>query len=872
MRISKLIFLGLMVTLLTPAVWAARAGRIRGQVVDPSGGAIKGATVMVTNTTTGATVARATSGADGKYEVIGLPVLEYLVTVVKPGFEAYSNEVTVKPGETTVVNAKLLLKSMVQTVEVHATAPGATAVPTQSDVFKSDQTLRVLTRKQIDAVGPVAGAGQIMGQAPGANVVSYGNTGGTKSTVMLNGVNQGWGGYGGYNYPGSLGVTLDGMPIVDAGSGLWPSASLPQTGMFQNVNVIYGPGDPVNRWYTNVGGSFNFVPMEPTAKMHMDGTVSYGRFNQKNVELNLSTGDIHGWSTVVSGGMGKGDSFRQAADGFKNPYKDGAIFAKTSKSFTSGAFSFGGYYARSGGYRAQIIPTADVPTLTVDGIGANALDYSQPTSGFYSTLPYASYNKYDVNELGLVYAKETFLLDSTTVAENDTWYTHEFRFHERNNDAYIVGTQLQEWNDPHHNTIGDRFMISKMYPWNKVTMGGYFLHDLYNTRNNFYNTADGGSGPLQIANIGGKIRSTYFNQDNFAVYLQDDITPISRVHITPGVRFVRFSTSAYSGTLQDFSFAPGVILSTHCVLTGASTSGNTKDQASACGSHAARTGIEPSINASVVPFNWLTIYGGYARTDRSPSLGGGGGMFQSLDPRSNYILATADYYQAGFKVHKTQLASMRNVLFGAAYYHLSYANEQLGVELGNGNYINTSGSSHYQGVNAYFDVNPTTGLHLYTNLTGEGATYDQFYSGSESFQGLPVSYVPAETLNTGGYYDFQRNERTIVEPKVWLQFVGSQHIFDNCGLANGACTTALPSSLTEPSYETVNLSVTVPYKFLSFEVNMLNLFDKQYNIFEYVSSGGYFADPNGGPSPTGGYVFAYPGAPFTVYASVGFHF
>lgn len=200
---------------------AARAlppSSIHGQVVDPSGGAITGASVMVTNTTTGATVARGITKSNGNFEIQGLPALPYLVTIVKSGFAAHSEEVTLEPGESSVLNARLLVSSMVQTVEVHATAPGATAVSTQQDVFNSHETLRVLTRKQMDSSGPLAGAGQIIAQAPGANVVSYGNTGGTKSTIVLNGINHGWGGYGGYNYPGSLGVTLDGIPIVDAAS------------------------------------------------------------------------------------------------------------------------------------------------------------------------------------------------------------------------------------------------------------------------------------------------------------------------------------------------------------------------------------------------------------------------------------------------------------------------------------------------------------------------------------------------------------------------------------------------------------------------------------------------------------------------------
>jgi iron complex outermembrane recepter protein len=152
----------------------------------------------------------------------------------------------------------------------------------------------------------------------------------------------------------------------------------------------------------------------------------------------------------------------------------------------------------------------------------------------------------------------------------------------------------------------------------------------------------------------------------------------------------------------------------------------------------------------------------------------------------------------------------------------------LSVELGNGNVINTSGGVE--------------------------------------FAGLPVPYVPAETWNTGAYYTVAPHEHTLIEPRFWCQFIGPQHFFDNCGLVNGACTTSQPSQQTMPSYETVNLSVTVPYKFLSFEVNMLNLLNRQYDIYQYISAGGYYG------TPTAGYTFAYPGAPFTVYGSVHFAF
>lgn len=857
--------------------WAAPpSGSIHGQVLDASGRAVAGASVTATNTTSGV-VTGTTTGSQGQFQLNGLAAGRYLLAVTKIGFTTFTKQAVVQSGRQATVQAQLAIQAAVQSVQVQASAvPGATLQPSPEDVLKSNQTTRVIGRKEMDAAGPLAGAPQIISMAPGANVTGYGNTGQTKATIAINGINQGWGGYGGYTYPGSLGVTLDGIPIVDAASGLWPSASLPQTGMFQNTNVTYGPGDPADRYYTSMGGAIEFTPVQPRSKAHIDGALSYGSYNQKNLELNMFTGLYHGWSTVVSGGLGDGNDFRTGPDGFANPSRDGAAYGKTTKSFQTGIFSVGGYYARAGGYRSQIIPTTAVPGLTVDGLNApGSAIYSQPTSGFYSTLPYDSYNKYDINELAMVYAKETFLLSSTTGVQNQTWFSHELRYHKRLDDVYIAPAQEREYNNPSHNTVGDELTVSEDLPFGKISEGGYFLHDIYNSRNNFYNPALGGDGPGQIVNMGGKIRSSYFTQDNYAGFVQDDFHPLQWLQITPGVRFDRYGTNYYSGTLQDFNFAPGVLatLTSHCVLTGASftppgvpANEITVDQGSDCGAKEARTAVEPSINAAAYPLQWLTFYGGYVKTYRSPSLGGGGGIFQSLNPNTNYILASGAYYQGGFKVHVAQFAHVKNVQFGAAYYHLRYANEQLSIELGNGNVINTAGSSNYHGVNAYFDIDPVTDLHLFTNLNGEGANYTQFYSGGVSFGGLPVPYVPTAIWNTGAYYTVQRHDKTIIEPQFWYQFVGSQHIFDNCGLVNGACTTARPSNQTMPSYESANLSLTVPFKFLDFSVNMLNLFAQRYNIYEYISAGGYYG------TSTAGYTFAYPAAPFTAYATIGFHF
>ncbi|HUN42916.1 MAG TPA: TonB-dependent receptor [Acetobacteraceae bacterium] len=741
--------------------------------------------------------------------------------------------------------------------------PGTTTQPTQQQVFTSPQTVRVLNRQQMDAAGPVAGAAQILSYTPGANVTGYGNTGATKYTIMLNGLQQGWGGYGGYTDNGLLGVTFDGVPVVDPLSGLWQSPTIPQTFMIQNTNVTYGPGDPVNRWYTNIGGSVEFTPLQPTAKPGGDLQMTYGSFNQKNLAFDLRTGTWHGWSSILAFGGGNGNSFREGPDGFQSPNHDYAVFLKTVKAFKSGNFSLGAYYAESGGYRPQVIPTTGNPAITMNGLPGGEL-YSQQTSGFYSTLPYNSYEKYDTNEMLLIYGRENIQLDDTTTLHNLTWYMHIGRLHSRQYDVFALGPQQDEWNDPHTNDFGDKLWLTETLPFNTVNVGAYYIYGDYNSRNNFYNPADGGD--ENLVNIGGKIRSSYFSQNQIAAFLQDDVSPIPILHIIPGIRVVNYDEQYTSAVYSDFNFAPGVELSSHCPITLQSSSGNTTNQSADCGDDEQRTGLEPSIDVAVTPLPWLTLYGGYQEAYKSQQVGGGGGLFQSVDPRS-FKLTLGQYYQVGFKVHVNHVAVFNNLLFGANYYHIRVAHQEIDTTLGNGDVISANGTSEYDGANFFIDDDPVANLHMFANASVESATYTSFVTGGLSYNGSPVPYVPKSTFNVGSAYDI--TYRGIVfEPRAWYQFVGAQNLFNN--------EIGAPSGQTMPSYGTLNLALktVVPLhlggrwgtRYMDVSLTALNVLNKQYNEYEYISSGAYFG------TPTGGYVLAYPGAPFSIYGTVGFHF
>jgi len=71
------------------------------------------------------------------------------------------------------------------------------------------ETVRVLDRKQLDVAGPVPGAQRASSHPWPKRGSAMERPGGTKYTVLLNGIQQGWAGEAtSFTAPGSLGINL----------------------------------------------------------------------------------------------------------------------------------------------------------------------------------------------------------------------------------------------------------------------------------------------------------------------------------------------------------------------------------------------------------------------------------------------------------------------------------------------------------------------------------------------------------------------------------------------------------------------------------------------------------------------------------------
>jgi Carboxypeptidase regulatory-like domain len=126
--VRYLYFFVLLVFLSVPASFAQiPTGALRGQVTDPSGAAITGATVVMTPAT-GAPITAQTN-VQGMYEFTSLPPGKYSMTIVAKGFTLYENDNAVVANQALRLNVKMAIEVETQRVQVSDTAPIVDVTP-----------------------------------------------------------------------------------------------------------------------------------------------------------------------------------------------------------------------------------------------------------------------------------------------------------------------------------------------------------------------------------------------------------------------------------------------------------------------------------------------------------------------------------------------------------------------------------------------------------------------------------------------------------------------------------------------------------------------------------------------------------------------
>ena len=735
--------------------------------------------------------------------------------------------------------------------KVSVTAQTVTSkVPTQAEQFRSAQTRKIIAGKQLQSVSAGAGAAQALEVAPGVHVNGYGSGSTTRYSISINGIKQGWGGEpsgAGIDY-GSIGVTFDGIPMNNPGTGLWQTTLVNQLLLIEGIGVTYGPGDPRERGFTDIGGRIDFLPVQPAAEADATARVSVGSHTTRGAAALLQSGARDGYSAVLGAGYTYADSFRQSSDGFNNNTHASMFYAKLRKTFSVGDVSVGAYAADAQGYRPTAIPVAPIADLTVNGLDPNGNVipgplYSQPTTGYYSALPRSVWFKKSTNHDWLVYSKANLDLDATTTLHNRVWFNHENRLHDHYNDFVQNPANLYEYNNPFSREFGDKLYADIRLPGNTLSTGVWYIDSTYDTRQAFYNPNAPYFGSRQAPNA--KYRDDYWYQDKAAAFVQDKIALGDAFYLLPGLRAIRYATDYVNGGAARFPDATG------------------KNQGQLPNARNSFSKLEPSLDAHWTLTPSVALYANYAQAYKEPQNGGGGGPYQSIEA-SSIQLERGHELQGGVKWHVADGGYLHHFLLEANLYQLDFGNQIIGHTLANGDTISAFGSSVYRGVNLSVADSPLQNLYLFANLSREQAHFSHYQpDGGPDYSGLAVAYVPDTTLNLGGYYDLRLGS-VDAEPRLTVQYTGKQHMFDD--VLNATSSRFVPSYTVVDAGVKFDLPSALGLHGLELGVNVDNLFDRKYNPFEWISAGGYFGTPD-----SVGAVLAYPAAGRSYFVTLSAH-
>lgn len=141
---------------------AGATGAITGSVSDQKGGAISGATIVITNLATGQKEREVVSTGAGTFNIPSLPPSTYSLEITAPGFARFvMDKVLVQVTETARVNATLSVGQVTETVTVHDVTPPVeltSATTGETITAETASTLPLSTRNFLTLLTLSAGA------------------------------------------------------------------------------------------------------------------------------------------------------------------------------------------------------------------------------------------------------------------------------------------------------------------------------------------------------------------------------------------------------------------------------------------------------------------------------------------------------------------------------------------------------------------------------------------------------------------------------------------------------------------------------------------------------------------------------------------
>jgi iron complex outermembrane receptor protein len=746
---------------------------------------------------------------------------------------------------------------------------------TKKHIFKSSQAEHVVSKKQIKAIASLGGGiANALVMSPGVNVNAVsGAAGGSmgRDAVVINGVKAAYPWRGGQDLANNaISFLFDGVPMMYLGASYdshFDTMELPFANFFQGINVINGPGNPNSRWFDSLGGTVNFVPVQPTTNMYDKVNMSYGSYDTYTLDDEISTGMHDGWDAVMAAGYTHTDTFLNTD--YNAPDHAYAFYGKVVKLFNHNSFSLGAYAVRYKDYAfSEGTPVNPVPGVNTVGYGIpNAPLYSQQTSGFYSQLSQYNWEKYVTNQVLLTYSKLDLNLTKRLQLHSMIWYMHADRYHymlDHYGDtaeglASGFGMAEEYYNVP-TNIIGEKLSFDYHILKNNIKLGEYYI---WSTMADLYDGSEGQTVAPFYPNNTLDYGAFNANLRYSSIYLQDAIKSIKNLTITPAIDYVGFQNQYINDAA--YIYYPYYINGPEHYDDSAFTPAEAKNYYE----------LEPSIGLNYKLNKNISLFGNWSVAYQNPN-------DRSFQPEyhSGTKPVRSEGFEAGIRFLIRRNLYLRHFVLNANYFQTIFSNENISNAVSTVNqgfiFYSSLAKNLDRGVNIDASDNPIRNLHLYTNISLNDSHIISYSTAGTSYNNYSDPNTPYTVFNVGAYYNIPVNNN-IYSLKLWDNYNGSQYIWSYAVGAGEPTYTSMPAfNLVNASIgmKTTMLNNYLPgLKMTKITLSVSNLLNKHYNSMETYNAGGSGKNIyNYYQTPSSGILQGWQGAPREIFLSASLMF
>ncbi len=701
------------------------AGVLSGTVVDPAGGAVQNATVVVTNQSSAA-VSKATTDQDGKFSFANLPPGSYKLEVSAAGFALATREaVRISADGKESLTITLSIGSVSDAILVEANASGSIAAehaPMDGLLEAHSARTEITTNYIQNFTSPISDFSELTAMAPGTFAVNSNGVGLGQAKTYFRGFADG-------NYD----IDFDGVPFYDTNDPTHHSWAFFPSPWVGKVDFDRSPGTASTIGPTPFGGSIHLFSTDMSTGPLLQANVSYGSFNTKLFDGSFDTGlfnsrksnlliDVH---SMTSDGYETFNFQNRDAGSLKYIYKFSDNNVLTAY---SGVVRFSSNTPNNNPTRGQILQ-----------FGNNYLLNNDPTSPYYykfdtykipTDVEYVDWNRQfgrgwqiDFKPYTLSYYNAQFYNNSSTAAT-----------------GFVAVDKLNSYRK-----YGDSFVASQVSKYGIFRAGLWYewaTTNRYQIPSNVLTRAD-----YLLPNFHERFYTN--SAQPFAEY---EYRATQKLTLTAGFKFSNFDQSLKQ--YQDNGKTVGCLGGT---LTGGK-SGQCVGGVPFVTHSASYNSYLPSFDASYHLLNNWSVYGQFSMGTKIPpsSVFDTKGANVALLPKPTGVKT----YQSG------TVLKLKQVTLNADVYYIHFQNSYSSVtDPTNATAIDwvSSGDSVSKGFEGEANVYLTRGFSFYVNGTVGSAKY---VSDGFANKGLWVANSPANTQGFGFTYQQKHFDLGIFDKRI----------------------------------------------------------------------------------------------------------